>query len=87
VPYIPRSDRAKYDSYLDALVCVLGEEPPIGDLNYVISRIILGLLANNGLSYTNINSIVGALECCKLELYRRVAANYEDQKERENGGI
>jgi hypothetical protein len=32
-----------------------------------------------------INSMIGALECCKLELYRRLAAPYEDQVLDANG--
>jgi hypothetical protein len=31
--------------------------------------------------------MVGALECCKLELYRKRIAPYEELKERENGPI
>jgi len=34
-----------------------------------------------------INAIIGALECAKLELYRRVAAPYEDDKIAENGDV
>jgi len=30
---------------------------------------------------------IGALECAKLELYRRVAAPYEDTKIAENGDV
>jgi hypothetical protein len=38
-------------------------------------------------SYTNINAVIGVLECVKLELYRRLAASYEDKKVVENGDI
>jgi hypothetical protein len=40
-----------------------------------------------GLSYKNINQAIGALECAKLELYRRVAAPYEDKKALINGDV
>jgi len=30
---------------------------------------------------------VGVLECAKMELYRRVAAPYEDKKKEENGDV
>ena len=30
--------------------------------------------------YQNVNAIIGALECAKLELYRRLIAPYEDTK-------
>jgi hypothetical protein len=31
--------------------------------------------------------MIGALECCKLELYRMLIAPYEDAKINENGGV
>jgi len=41
----------------------------------------------NGLSYTQINAVIGVLECAKMELYRRIAAPYEDKKSRESGDV
>jgi hypothetical protein len=58
-----------------------------GELNYVISSAINRYLTAYGLSYSNVNEMIGALECCKLELYRRVAAPYEDTKCKENGDV
>jgi len=29
--------------------------------------------------------MMGAIECCKLELYRKIGAPYEEIKEEENG--
>jgi hypothetical protein len=37
--------------------------------------------------YQAINDCLGALEGAKLELYRRVAAPYEDRKIQENGDV
>jgi hypothetical protein len=31
--------------------------------------------------------MIGILECCKLELYRKKAAPYENEKELENGSV
>jgi len=45
------------------------------------------MIEKKGLSYSNVNEIIGALECIKLELYRRVAAPYEDLKIEENGDV
>jgi hypothetical protein len=39
------------------------------------------------LRYAHINEAIGALECAKLELYRRVAAPYEDEKMKESGDV
>lgn len=58
-----------------------------GLLNYVISTIISELLGRDKISYTNINKIVGVLECVKLELYRRVASPYEDKMISKNGDV
>jgi hypothetical protein len=33
------------------------------------------------------NDVIGALECCKLELYRRMVAPYENTKIKENGDV
>jgi hypothetical protein len=34
-----------------------------------------------------VNEAIGVLECAKLELYRRVAAPYEDEKIAESGDV
>lgn len=58
-----------------------------GVLNYVISSLIDNYLSEAGVSYSNINEVIGVLECVKLELYRRIAAPYEDKKKEENGDV
>ena len=58
-----------------------------GELNYLITRLVDSYLMMKGVSYRNINEAIGALECAKLELYRRVAAPYEDEKSRVNGEV
>lgn len=59
-----------------------------GELNFQITRLVDDWLgAQGGLRYEKINAAIGALECAKLELYRRVAAPYEDQKRHENGDV
>ena len=58
-----------------------------GDLNFVVSTFIQNRLKDKGLKYAVVNEMIGALECCKLELYRLVAAPYEDEKLEENGRV
>jgi hypothetical protein len=58
-----------------------------GELNYYISSLINHFIAKKGKSYATINEVIGALECAKLELYRRIAAPYEDIKIKENGEV
>ena len=57
-----------------------------GELNYVYTRLLDRVLGNNP-SYEDINTIVGVLECCLQEVYRRVAGPYEDRKVSENGDV
>lgn len=58
-----------------------------GELNYQVSKLVNDFFAMRGLSYTVINEVIGALECAKLEAYRRIASPYEDQKIGENGEV
>lgn len=58
-----------------------------GDVNYLITSIIDEWLDREGLSYSSINAAIGILECAKLELYRRIAAPYEDEKLDANGDV
>lgn len=58
-----------------------------GELNYLITRLCHQYIQEKGLKYKNINEVIGVLECAKLELYRMIAAPYEDKKKRENGAI
>ena len=57
-----------------------------GELNYLFTRLTHKYLKNNE-SYQAYNDIIGALEGCKLELYRKRTALYEDKKEKINGPI
>lgn len=77
MPYIKQEDR---------------EEAPVapttpGELNYVITLRVDEYLRGKGVSYTSLNEVIGVLECAKLELYRRIAAPYEDQKKHDNGDV
>lgn len=58
-----------------------------GDLNYLLSTFINNYLREHGLKYANVNEMIGALECAKLELYRVVIGPYEDEKIQDNGGV
>ena len=59
----------------------------VGDMNFAISTIMRAWLDNYGHSYTNYNAMVGVLACASMELYRRLAAPYEDEKIKENGDV
>lgn len=78
MPYITESDRTAIK---------VGHSPATaGELNYVFSSVVAEYF-RNGFNYQKINDVLGALEGAKLEVYRRVAAPYEDQKMKENGDV
>ncbi len=58
-----------------------------GELNYLITDLLTGYLANKGESYQTYNDIMGALEGAKLEIYRRKIAPYENKKIKKNGDV
>ena len=87
MPYIKTEKRVKYDKALHELVGILKSLPPEevdGELNYVVTKILKGVYP---LKYYHLNKAIGALECIKLEFYRRVAAPYEDFKIKESGDV
>jgi hypothetical protein len=59
-----------------------------GQLNYLLTTLCQQYLHRQGTpGYTEFNDVIGALEACKLEFYRRAAAPFEDEKIRENGDV
>lgn len=58
-----------------------------GQLNYVITHQILKYISNKNKNYELLNEVVGVLECCKQELYRRIIVPYEDNKMIQNGDV
>lgn len=58
-----------------------------GELNYLMSQLIKGYVAMNGVSYTTLNAVAGVLSCLSMEVYRRITAKYEDEKMSENGDV
>lgn len=59
-----------------------------GELNYVLTMAVQRYIkCCGGASYTAINEAIGALECAKMELYRRLAVPYEDKKIIQNGDV
>lgn len=78
MPYINRSRR---------MDLVQGAQPvTTGELNYLVTKLITKWLGKDP-SYAAINAVIGVLECAKLELYRRIAAPYEDTKIEQNGDV
>ena len=93
MPYIPRDDRPLYDELIRQLAVALRAQPPDrrkGHANYVLTQILRlawGVDSAAGESYSSYADIIGALECAKLELYRRQVAPYEDKAIVKNGDL
>ena len=81
MPYIKQELRGQFNN---GLITLPSNE---GEMNYVITDLLDDYLSAYGLNYANVNALVGVLECAKLELYRRIAAPYEDEKIQENGDV
>lgn len=68
-----------------------GRPETAGELNYAVTRLVDRYLTDRAeggrLRYGHLNEAIGVLECAKLELYRRMAAPYEDRKCREAGDV
>jgi hypothetical protein len=81
MPYITKEkkDLINYSGFENIFNC--------GELNYFFTLCCLGYIKNKGKSYQTINDIIGALECCKQEFYRRLVAPYENTKIQANGDV
>ena len=84
MPYIKPDARHTFESHIQNLAA---DAENAGDLNYIITKMLHLYIKKKGLRYANCNEVIGMLECCKIELYRKVVANYEDEKTKENGGV
>ena len=84
MPYVTSEARTRLEH---------GDHPDgAGELNYAVTRVVDTFLArlarrDGRTRYAHLNEAIGVLECAKLELYRRVAAPYEDEKIAENGDV
>lgn len=88
MPYINTEEREQLDMFIADLSTALSDsQDTAGNLNYTVTKLCHSFIDRHGLSYTNVNMLVGMLECAKLELYRRVAAPYETEKVVENGDV
>ena len=79
MPYITQERRMAIDS----ISCT---PKTAGELNYLLTRLVqlyLGYKPN----YQLYNDVVGALECCKLEMVRRKLNDYENEKIKANGDV
>lgn len=81
MPYITKDDRDEIDR---PHISVPGHK---GGLTYVLTQKCLEYAGAHRTSFDTYGDIIAALECAKLEFYRRMLAPYEDKKIKENGDV
>ena len=84
MPYITQDLRDKIDPHIEALA---KELDCAGDYNYAFTKLIFAYLNGGKVRYRYLNEMIGMLECCKLELYRRIVGVYEDTAILKNGDV
>lgn len=85
MPYVAEESRDEITPLLPTVSAVGAMS--VGELNYFITSVLDRYITHNHLTYSTINELVGVLECVKLELYRRVAAPYEEHKQSRHGDV
>ena len=87
MPYVRREDRT--ERLVDASVMGAGEAVDVGQLTYLLVATCAEYMIINGqpFSYALFAEVIAALECTKLELYRRIGTPYEERKKQENGDV
>lgn len=97
MPYIVKEYRERLDPSLVALTqhiqAYLKTANPylrhkaLGQLNYCITKLLWNYIVDSGQRYHSFSDALGTLEAVKLELYRRKASFYEDEKCEDNGDV
>lgn len=92
MPYIKQELRDELNTVVDAFaqrIKEMNQNNPEhtrdGLLNYSLTRIFNQVYSDA--RYHDFNELIGLLECCKLEYYRKYIADYENLKENENGKV
>ena len=89
MPYIVQNQRKEVDNYIHELVFeakrATESEKRLGIANYIITKIVLDLLAPQ--NYSDMCGVIGTFESAKLECYRRLVGPYEDKAIEKNGDL
>lgn len=83
MPYIKKAQRTNLDKIVQQIVEF---NPNPGQFNYLVSKTLWTMFDKQN-SYDVANAMIGALECIKLEFYRRRLSGYENEKIVENGDL
>lgn len=84
MPYIKVEERKRLEPILAEFDKINRDDITVGNLNYLITSMFL---MTNPSRYHDYNALIGVLECCKLEFYRRAVSLVEDDAIERNGDI
>jgi hypothetical protein len=94
MPYIKQDRRSRISPLIFQVVDTLRRMGPErggalkGDVNYTITRIVLGAMQPDaGWSYQSLSDAVAALRDAATEIERRLLAPYEDGAKERNGDV
>jgi len=82
MPYINKEKRKIMDKIVEQMA-LLGVKAD-GDLNYILFKFCKHCIKP---SYNQYKNFIGELEECATEIRRRILAEYEDEKIKENGDV
>lgn len=85
MPYIDEPGRTKFLPITNEIGRT--EIDSKGELNYLITSLLIQYMIQHGLKYDSINDVLGAVDGAGKEFYRRVAVPYENAKIDENGDV
>ena len=83
MPYIPSGDRLE----LNPLSVGRRQPHTSGELNYVITTLLLQYALNRGIDYDCLNTLIGVLDSVKAEIQRRCVTPYEEKAKDKNGDV
>lgn len=78
MPYIAKTDQERFTALTD--VIAVQEINSAGELNFLLTTLIIRYMEVHGTRYQFMNDVVGALDGAKAEFQRRVVNPYEYQK-------
>ena len=85
MPYIAQARRESFNDFLEKTKDLRIDTA--GELNFLVTKLMLTYLNQHGENYRILNEIIGAIECAKMELVRRKLIPLEDAKIAENGDV
>jgi hypothetical protein len=89
MPYINQTRRNELDDKMSALLSVVHQSTS-EEMNYIISTLLQKYIEvhdEKKLDYSACNTIVGVLECVKLEFYNKLVTPFQNTKLNQNGKI